>query len=139
MSTLGESFKLFQQLGYSFSNSSRSLTTLQYADDTCLVADGPSSCQTLLQHMERWLLWTGMKTKVPKCHSLAIQATTGKAYDPKLVLQGASVPFIGGKPIKFLGAYKQVPPEPKTLWRQRTRRKGLTMPGHWLHKVSYTI
>ena len=34
MSTLGESLKQFQQLGYSFTHSSRSLTTLQYADDT---------------------------------------------------------------------------------------------------------
>ena len=57
MSTVGESL-------YSFSNSPRSLTTLQYADDTCLVADGPSSCQKLLQHVELWLEWTGMRAKV---------------------------------------------------------------------------
>ena len=133
MSTLGESLKRFQQLGYSFSNSSRSLTTLQYADDTCLVADGPSSCQTLLEHMERWLQWTGMKARVPKCHSLAIQATTGKAYDPKLVLQGASVPFIWGKPIKFLGAYIQVPPDPLRV-RESLQSKLLTL----LEKVDAT-
>ena len=52
MSALGESLKQFQQLGFSFSNSSRSLSTLQYADDTCLVADGPSSCLKLLQHVD---------------------------------------------------------------------------------------
>lgn len=82
MATLAESLKQYQQLGYSFSNSPRSLTTLQYADDTCLVADGPSSCQKLLQHVERWLDWAGMRAKVPKCHSLAIHATSGKTYDP---------------------------------------------------------
>ena len=111
MSTLGESLKQLQQLGYSFSNSSSSLTTLQYADDTCLVADGPSSCQKLLKHVDRWLEWTGMRAKVPKCHSLAIHATSGKPYDPKLVLQGASVPFIGHEPVKFLGAFIQIPPD----------------------------
>lgn len=52
MSTLGESLKQYQQLGYSFSNSPRYLTTVQCADDTCLVADGPSSCQKLLQHVD---------------------------------------------------------------------------------------
>ena len=76
MSTLADSLKQFQQLGYSFTNSPRSLTTLQYADDTCLVADGSSSCQTLLNHVDRWLEWTGMRAKVPKCHSLALKATT---------------------------------------------------------------
>ena len=72
----------YQQLGYTFSNSSRSITALQYADDTCLVAGGPSSCQKLLNYVDRWLEWTGMKAKVPKCHSLALQATSGKTYDP---------------------------------------------------------
>ena len=109
MSTLGESLKQYQQLGYSFSNSPRSLTTLQYADDTCLVADGPSSCQKLLQQVDRWLDWAGMRAKVPKCHSLAIHATSGKPYDPKLTLQGAAVPSIGHDPVKFLGAFIQIP------------------------------
>ena len=76
MSTLGESLKQYKQLGYFFSNSPRSLSTLQYADDTCLVADGPSSCQTLLQHVDRWLDWAGMRAKIPKYHSQAIRATS---------------------------------------------------------------
>ena len=126
MSTLGESLKQFQQLGYSFSNSPRTLITLQYADDTCLVADGPSSCQKLLQHMERWLEWTGMKAKVPKCHSLAIQATSGRPYDPKLVLHGASIPFIENKPIKFLGAFIQVPLDPHRV-RDNVKSRLLTL------------
>ena len=68
-------------------------------------------CQKLLQNVDRWLEWTGMRAKVPKCHSLAIHATSGKPYDPMLVLQGASVPFIGHEPIKFLGAFIQIPPD----------------------------
>ena len=44
MCTLGKSLKQYQQLGYTFYNSPRSLTTLLYADDICIVADGPSSC-----------------------------------------------------------------------------------------------
>ena len=54
----------------------------QYADDTFLIANGTSICQNLLKYVEQWLQWTGMKTKVPKCHhSLAIQDSSGKTYD----------------------------------------------------------
>ena len=49
-----------------------------------------------------------MRAKVSKCHSMA---TSGKPYDPNLVLQGSSVPFIGRDPLKFLGAFIQVPPD----------------------------
>ena len=126
MITLGESLKQYKQLGYSFTNSSRSLTTLQYADDTCLVADGPSSCQTLLNHVDRWLNWTGMKAKVPKCHSLAIHATSGRTFDPKLMLQGASIPCIGDEPVKFLGAFIQVPLDQHRV-RNRLQNKLLTL------------
>ena len=111
MCTLGESLKPYHQLGYTFSNSSRSITTLQYADDTCIVADGPSSCQQLLNHVSCWLEWSGMRAKVPKCHSLALNTTSSRPYDPKLILQGSDVPYIGNDPIKFLGAFIQVPPD----------------------------
>ena len=111
MGTLGESLKQYQQLVYSFSNSSRSITTLQYADDTCLAADGPSSCQKLLNHVDRWLSWSGMRAKVPKCYFLALQESTAGPYDQKLTLQGATVHFIGNNPVKFLGAFIQIPPD----------------------------
>ena len=48
MRTLGESLKQYKQFGYYFTNNSRSLTTLQYADDTCLVADTAGSCRSLV-------------------------------------------------------------------------------------------
>ena len=78
----GDAIIQYQHMGYNFSQSSRSTNILQYADDTCLIADRPSSCQNLLNGVERWLQWTGMKAKVPKCHSLAIQSSSGKTYDP---------------------------------------------------------
>ena len=51
-----------------------------------------------------------MRAKVTKCHSLALQATSGKVYDPKLNLQGGSIPFIGNNAIKFLGTFIKIPP-----------------------------
>ena len=44
-----------------------------------------------------------MKAKVPKCYSLAIQASTARRYDPGLHLNGQSIPFTGNRTIKFLG------------------------------------
>ena len=64
------------------------MNVLQYANDTCLVANGPGSCQQMLLRVEEWLDWTGMKAKVPKCFSLAIAASSGKRYDPKFQLGG---------------------------------------------------
>jgi len=82
MATLADALKAHSSLGYTFSGSSRSMNVLQYADDTCLVADGPASCQRMLERVESWLEWTGMRAKVPKCYSLAIKASSGKKYDP---------------------------------------------------------
>ena len=109
MATLADSLKCNQSLGYTFYHSPRSMNVLQYADDTCLVANGPASCQMMLQKVEGWLEWTGMKAKVPKCFSLAIAASTGKRYDPKLQLSGRVIPFIAEDTIKFLGAPIRVP------------------------------
>ena len=100
MATLADTIDHQQHLGYKFSKSSRSTNILQYADDTCLIADGPSSCQQLLNCVERWLQWSGMMAKVPKCHSLAIQASSGRTYDPSLMLQGERIPCIGNNAIK---------------------------------------
>ena len=44
MNTLLDTVSLRSDLGYHFSNSSRRVNILQYADDTCLVADSPASC-----------------------------------------------------------------------------------------------
>ena len=90
--------------GYCFSKSNHRVNLLQYADDTCLIGDGPASCQALLTKTEQWLEWARMKAKVPKCASLAFQASTGRGYDPSLRLQGDTIPFIGNSTFRFLGA-----------------------------------
>ena len=79
------------------------MNILQYDDDTCLVANGPASCQQMLHKVKQSLLWTGMVAKVPKCFSLAIAETSGRRYDPKLQLSGKSIPVIANNIIKFLG------------------------------------
>ena len=109
MSTLADSLKAHEHLGYSLSGSKVRTNILLYADDTCLVANGPASCQHLLSQMERWLQWTGMTAKVSKCFTLGIQPSTAKRIDPHLHLQNENIPFIGDRSIRFLGGPIQVP------------------------------
>ena len=92
MSTLSDSLQAHRHLGYTISGTTISTNVLLYADDTCLVADGPASCQHLLTCVEQWLLWTGMAAKVPKCFSLGIQSSTAKRFDPNLHLQDQTIP-----------------------------------------------
>ena len=108
---MADSLKSMQHLGYTFSGSQRALHLLQYADNTCLIGDG---CKKLLEGVERWLDWSGMRAKVPKCHSLALQASTSKTCDPKLCLSGQPIHFIGNQAIRFLGTTIQVPSDPHT-------------------------
>ena len=43
-----------------------------------------------------------MRAKVPKCQSIALQASTSRLLDPQLHLDGAPIPFTS-EPVKFLG------------------------------------
>ena len=95
---------MYPDWGYHLSSSSVKSNLLQYADDTSLLADGPSSCKAMLTTTEAWLKWSGMKANVPKCMSLAIRASSGKPYDPKLTLNEEAVPYIGNSTFHFLGA-----------------------------------
>ena len=52
MCTLIDALKPLKHLGYNLSGSKHSVHLLQYADDTCLVGDGPFSCQELLKQVE---------------------------------------------------------------------------------------
>ena len=88
MNTYLDGLKELQKCGYNFSNSTQSLYVLQYADDTCLVSDGPASCRSMLDFTDKWLLWSQMKVKVNKCQALAIEGFTGKGYDPSLCMAG---------------------------------------------------
>ena len=94
-------------MGYHLTGTSHQVGVLQYADDTCLVADSPASCQFQLSVVGNWLQWAGMKAKVPKCQTLALQGSTGKVIDPKLHLDGVSIPFTQEQ-VKFLGLKVQV-------------------------------
>ena len=109
MCTLIDALQPHRHLGYTFSQSKHTMHLLQYADDTCLISDGPASCQELVQHVEQWLQWTGMKAKPSKCHSLGIKASSGKSADPHLMINDQPIPFIRNESIKFLGKVIQVP------------------------------
>ena len=90
-------------LGYSLSGANHSCNLLQFADDTSLLGKGPAACQALLDSTAQWLEWSGMKPKVSKCCSLAVQASSGRVYDPQLLLCGQTIPFIGSSTFRFLG------------------------------------
>ena len=108
INTLVDSLKCHTELGYTLTPGHRT-SLLQYADDTCITANGPSSCQSLLDTTDKWLQWSGMRAKVSKCHSLAIKSSSGKMVDPQLEISGETIPFIGNKTIKFLGMKVGVP------------------------------
>ena len=108
MNTLVDTISLKTDLGYHFSNSLRQVNILQYADDTCLIANSPAACQYLLNTTADWLQWSGMTAKVPKCQCLSLQASVGKLADPHLTLNGVPIPFSTG-PVRFLGMQVQVP------------------------------
>ena len=82
---------------------------VQYADDTCLVSNGPSSCTELLRTTEKWLKWSGMRPAVKKCQCVSIQGSTGRVVDPGLTLSGEKIPYVGSKPVHFLGGTIQIP------------------------------
>ena len=109
MCTLIDALQPLQHLGYNPSGSRHQVHLLQYADDTCLVGNGPSACQELLNQVERWLQWSGMRAKVPKCFSVGIKSSTGQPFDPALTLHHQEIPFIRNRPIKFLGYRIQIP------------------------------
>ena len=109
MATLTDSLKSLADCGYTLSGSSVTTNILLYADDVCLMSDGPAGGQRLLSQVDRWLNWTGMIAKIPKCHSLALKASTAKKYDPGFVLQGKLIPFVGCSPVRFLGGTVTIP------------------------------
>ena len=112
INTLIDTLKTRTDLGYSLYKSSHTVNVLQYADDTCLVANCPAACQHLLNMTEKWLEWAGMKAKPSKCYTVSLQGSTGHTIDPKLKLDNKPLPFIGDRPIKFLGLYITIPHDP---------------------------
>ena len=129
INTMVDTIQTRQDLGYHFSTSQKPVNLLQYADDTCLVADSPASCQHLLQIIDKWLSWSGMKAKIPKCASLAIQASTGKKIDPKLCLHGQQIPY-ADQGVKFLGMRVEIPQD-----RVKSRTVVVAKLEHMLRKI----
>ena len=86
ISTLADSLRAHHHLGYTLSGGNASTNLLLYADDNCLIADGPASCQHLLLQVEKWLRWTGLSMKIPKCFYLNLQASTAKRTPIQLIL-----------------------------------------------------
>ena len=108
MNTLLDTLQTRLDLGYRISNSKHRVNVLQYADDTCLVANSPASCQHLLTLTADWLKWANMEPKVPKCHSLCLKGSTSTLNNPHLILDGLEVPFSPG-PFRFLAKNVQIP------------------------------
>ena len=52
MVTLTDALKADRQLGYKLGGKTTT-NVLQYADDTCIVANGPANCQSLLDEVQR--------------------------------------------------------------------------------------
>ena len=93
-------------LGYRFSSSDILLNLLQYADDTCLLARDPRSCQRMLNVLGEWLAWSGMRAKQSKCLTVALKSRTNKdnrVFNPQLTLGSSSIPFLGNTTTTFLG------------------------------------
>ena len=98
-----DTLQTIPDLGFLFPNSCHQVNLLQYADDTCITANSPAAGQHLLDMVDKWLQWSGMRAKVPKCHCLALQGSTGKLYDPHLSITNPTILLIGSNTIKFLG------------------------------------
>ena len=80
-----------------------SVVVVSYADDACIVSSTPAGCQHLLDVVQRWLEWAQLKAKVPKCHSIAFQASSGKVVNPGLSVNGEIIPLVDDNTFKFLG------------------------------------
>ena len=79
------------------------MPVLQYAYDTCLTANSKADYQVMLHTTEKWLDWSLLKAKVPKCAVISICGQTGKTSNPHLVLSNAKIPYLGNKSMSFLG------------------------------------
>ena len=96
-----------RNVGYSISENT-SVTLMQYADNTCLIAKSPAADKQLLLLVDKWFSWSGMKAKVQKCYSLGLKASAGKLLDPGLSISGQQIHF-ASEAIKFLGRSFEVP------------------------------
>jgi hypothetical protein len=126
MSTLTNRLRSLASCGYTLSGSSTTTSALLYAGDVCLMADGPGGAQLLLNQVERWLQWSGMRAKLPKCVALAVETSSAKRFDPARKLRGQVIPYSVEEPIKFLGGQISIPMDRREQ-RQRLEEKLVTL------------
>ena len=93
----------YSHLGYYFTGSDHSVSNLQYADDTCLVASSLPNLNILCRATSRWIEWARMAIKVPKCRFLSLHRGC-VAVNHSLSLAGVPVPSVIETPMKFLGS-----------------------------------
>ena len=103
MNTLSDTLCSRKDLGFTLPQSSTTINHLLYADDACIISNTPAGCQHLLDMVQHWLEWAQLKAKVPKCRSMAIQASTGKRISPTLTISGNEIPPVEDGVFKFLG------------------------------------
>ena len=103
INTLSDTLRTRKDLGFTLPKSSISINHLLYADDACIISNTPAGCQHLLVMVQCWLEWALMKAKVPKCHSMVLQASTGKLLTPSLCINGEKIPPAEPESFKFLG------------------------------------
>lgn len=97
---------VYTDAGYRLSSSARELPILQFADDTCLIAKNAKKCQQMLQAIEVWLDWAGMKPKVSMCRALGLHSRTAQSsrfFNPQLSLCSEKIPFLDSDTILLLG------------------------------------
>ena len=99
-------YKTRPKLAFHLPKSSCKIKLLQFADNSFLKIPQHVS---LMKVVERWIQWADMRAKVSKCHSVAIDAPTGKPIDPHLKLDNKDIPFLGQDSIKFLGLPISIP------------------------------
>ena len=92
----------YLHLRYSFTSSNHSVSILQYADDTCLVANSLENLQTMCNATSRWIRWARMSIKVPKCRILSVHRGLA-TKTPTILLGSEKVPPIISGQFKFLG------------------------------------
>ena len=90
---------------------------MAYADDHSTVNSSIQGAQHSIHLISTWLKWTKcMIAKPKKCKSLALslselgfrthitsETKTYSSFDPKLIISGSLINFIGLSPFKFLG------------------------------------
>ena len=86
-----------------YSSLPHQMSILQYADDTCLTASSKANCQAMLNTTQKWLDWSLLKAKAPKCAAISIHGHTGRCTNPHLSISNERILFLGSKSTSFLG------------------------------------